>query len=123
MTKARYGRIVNITSVVAFTGNAGQVHYSSSNAGLVAFSKSLAQELGGGNITVNCVASGFIQTDMTDKLSDEVKATYIKNIPLGRFGDVADIANSVKFLMSEGADYIILLLLIIFVALIIHGYY
>ena len=106
MMGARYGRIVNITSVVGFTGNPGQVNYSSSKGGLVAFSKSLAQELGSRNITINCVAPGFIQTDMTDKLSDEVKAEYIKHIPLGKFGQVEDIANAVKFLVSDDAGYI-----------------
>jgi len=106
MTKNRFGRIVNITSVVAFTGNPGQVNYSSSKAGIVAFSKSLAKELGSRNITVNCVAPGFIETDMTDKLPDEVKAAYIKNIPLGRLGSCQEIANSVKFLISDEANYI-----------------
>jgi len=106
MMKARYGRIVNITSVVGFTGNPGQVNYASAKGGLVAFSKSLAQELGSRNITVNCIAPGFIQTDMTDKLSDELKAAYVKNIPLGKLGQVEDIANSVKFLVSDDAGYI-----------------
>lgn len=106
MTKARFGRIVNLTSVVGFMGNPGQVNYASSKAGLVAFSKSLARELGSRNITVNCVAPGFVQTDMTDKLSEEVKAAYIKNIPLGKLGSVEDIANSVKFLVSDDANYI-----------------
>jgi len=106
MTKNRFGRIVNITSVVAFTGNPGQVNYSSSKAGIVAFSKSLAKELGSRNITVNCVAPGFIETDMTEKLPDEVKAAYIKNIPLGRLGSAQEIANSVKFLVSDEANYI-----------------
>lgn len=106
MISVRFGRIINIASVVGFTGNAGQVNYSSSKAGLVAFSKSLAQEVGSRNITVNCIAPGFIQTDMTDKLSEEVKALYIKNIPLGRFGQVEDVANSVKFLASDEANYI-----------------
>ncbi|MCC2625158.1 MAG: fabG [Burkholderiales bacterium] len=106
MTSARYGRIVNITSVVGFTGNPGQANYSSSKAGMVAFSKSLAKEFGSRNITVNCVAPGFIATDMTDKLTDEQKAEYSKNIPLGRMGSAEDIANSVKFLVSDDASYI-----------------
>lgn len=106
MTKLRYGRIINITSVVGFTGNVGQVNYSSSKAGLVAFAKSLAKELGSRNITVNCVAPGFIQTDMTDKLDDAIRAEYIKSIPLGRFGMVEDIANATKFLVSDAANYI-----------------
>ncbi len=106
MTSARFGRIVNITSVVGFTGNPGQANYSSSKAGMVAFSKSLAKEFGSRNITVNCVAPGFIATDMTDKLTDEQKAEYSKNIPLGRMGSADDIANSVKFLVSDDANYI-----------------
>lgn len=106
MTAARFGRIVNITSVVGFTGNAGQVNYCSSKAGMVAFAKSLAKELGSRNITVNCVAPGFIATDMTAKLTDAQKNEYSKLIPLGRFGNVDDIANSVKFLVSDEASYI-----------------
>ncbi|MFN8769788.1 MAG: 3-oxoacyl-ACP reductase FabG [Neisseriaceae bacterium] len=106
MTKARFGRIINITSVVGFMGNPGQANYASSKAGLVAFSKSLAKEFGSRNITVNCVAPGFIATDMTDKLPEDVKENYIKNIPLGRLGNVEDIANSVKFLVSDDASYI-----------------
>ncbi len=106
MITAKFGRIINIASVVGFTGNAGQVNYSSSKSGLLGFSKSLAKEVGSRNITVNCVAPGFIQTDMTDKLTDEIKALYIKNIPLARFGKVEDIANSVKFLASDEANYI-----------------
>jgi 3-oxoacyl-[acyl-carrier protein] reductase len=106
MTSARYGRIVNITSLVGFTGNPGQANYCSSKAGMVAFSKSLAKEFGSRNITVNCVAPGFIATDMTDKLTDAQKAEYYKGIPLGRFGSTQDIANSVKFLISDEASYI-----------------
>lgn len=106
MTSARFGRIVNITSIVGFTGNPGQANYCSSKAGMVAFSKSLAKEFGSRNITVNCVAPGFIATDMTDKLTDEQKAEYSKNIPLGRMGSADDIANSVKFLVSDEANYI-----------------
>jgi 3-oxoacyl-[acyl-carrier protein] reductase len=106
MTKARFGRIVNISSVVGFMGNPGQVNYSSSKAGVVAFSKSLAKELGSRNITANCVAPGFIETDMTKKLSEEVKAGYLKNIPLGRLGSVDDIANAVKFLVGDEGGYI-----------------
>lgn len=106
MTKARFGRIVNISSVVGFMGNPGQVNYSSSKAAVVAFSKSLAKELGSRNITVNCVAPGFIQTDMTDALTDDVKAAYLQNVPLNRFGSVDDIANSVKFLVGDEGGYI-----------------
>lgn len=106
MTSARFGRIVNITSVVGFTGNPGQVNYCSSKAGADAFSKSLAKEFGSRNITVNCVAPGFVATDMTDKLTDTQRTEYFKNIPLGRFGSVEDIAASVKFLVSDDASYI-----------------
>lgn len=106
MTKNRFGRIVNITSVVGFMGNPGQINYASAKAGMVAFSKSLAKELGSRNITVNCVAPGFVVSDMTDKLPDEVKEGYLKNIPLGRFADPQEIANSVNFLVSDNANYI-----------------
>lgn len=106
MTKLRFGRIINITSVAGFMGNPGQVNYASSKAGMVAFSKSLAKELGSRNITVNCVAPGFIQTDMTAKLAEKTKHEYINDIPLARFGQPEDIANSVKFLASEDANYI-----------------
>ena len=106
MIKARFGRIVNISSVVGFMGNPGQVNYASSKAAVVAFSKSLAKELGSRNITVNCVAPGFIQTDMTDLLTDEVKATYLQNVPLNRFGSANDVANSVKFLVGDEGGYI-----------------
>lgn len=106
MTKLRFGRIVNITSVAGFMGNPGQVNYASSKAGMVAFSKSLAKELGSRNITVNCVAPGVIQTDMTDKLVEKTKHEYLNDIPLARFGQPEDIANSVNFLASEDANYI-----------------
>jgi 3-oxoacyl-[acyl-carrier protein] reductase len=106
MTKARFGRIVNISSVVGFMGNPGQVNYSSSKAGVVAFSKSLAKELGSRNITVNCVAPGFIETDMTELLTDDVKSAYLQNVPLNRFGSVDDVANSVKFLVEDSGGYI-----------------
>jgi 3-oxoacyl-[acyl-carrier protein] reductase len=106
MTKQRFGRIVNISSVVGFMGNPGQVNYSSSKAAVVAFSKSLAKELGSRNITVNCVAPGFIRTDMTDTLSEEVINNYLKNIPLNRLGNVEDVANAVKFLVEDTGNYI-----------------
>lgn len=106
MTKQRFGRIVNISSIIGFIGNPGQVNYASSKAAVVAFSKSLAKELGSRNITVNCVAPGFIQTDMTDKLSEEVISNYLKNIPLNRLGSVDDIANAVKFLVEDTGGYI-----------------
>jgi 3-oxoacyl-[acyl-carrier protein] reductase len=106
MMKVHFGRIINISSVVGFMGTPGQANYCSSKAGVVAFSKSLAKEVGSRNITVNCIAPGFIDTDMTDKLSAELKTEYLKNIPLSRFGSVDDIANSVKFLASDDASYI-----------------
>jgi len=106
MTKAKFGRIINIASVVGFMGNPGQANYSAAKGGMIALTKSLAKEFGSRNITANCVAPGFIQTDMTDKLPADVQEAYIKNIPLGRFGEVNDIANAVKFLASDAAAYI-----------------
>lgn len=106
MTKARFGRIINISSVVGFMGNPGQVNYASSKAAVIAFSKSLAKEVGSRNITVNCIAPGFIETDMTEHLADNAKAAYLQNIPLNRFGKVEDIANSVQFLVGDGGNYI-----------------
>lgn len=106
MTKVKFGRIINVTSVVGFMGNPGQINYSAAKGGMIAMTKSLAKEFGSRNITANCVAPGFIQTDMTDKLPTELKEAYIKNIPLGRFGQVADIANAVKYLASDEAGYI-----------------
>lgn len=106
MTKARQGKIINIASVVGSTGNAGQSNYASAKAGLVGFSKSLAQEVASRNITVNVVAPGFIQTDMTDALSDQQKESLMQNIPLGRLGQPQDVADAVVFLATSGADYI-----------------
>ena len=106
MTKAKFGRIINVASVVGFMGNAGQVNYSAAKGGMIAMTKSLAKEFGSRNITANCVAPGFIQTDMTDKLAEDVRDAYIKNIPLGRFGQVEDIANAVKYLASDEAGYV-----------------
>ena len=106
MTKARFGRIINITSVIGFIGNMGQTNYAAAKGGMIAFTKSMAKEFGSRNITSNCVAPGFIQTDMTDKLSDEVKAMYLSGIPLGRLGDPVEVANAVKFLASDEASYI-----------------
>lgn len=106
MTKARFGRIINVASVVGFMGNAGQVNYSAAKGGMIAMTKSLAKEFGSRNVTANCVAPGFIQTDMTEKLSEDVRNSYIQNIPLGRFGDVLDIANAVKYLASDEAGYV-----------------
>jgi 3-oxoacyl-[acyl-carrier protein] reductase len=106
MMKARAGRIVNITSVVGFTGNPGQANYAAAKAGIVGFSKSLAREVGSRNITVNCVAPGFIETDMTRSLAEEQVKKLVENVPLGRLGRVDDIAAAVSFLCSPGAAYI-----------------
>jgi 3-oxoacyl-[acyl-carrier protein] reductase len=95
MMKARSGRIVNITSVVGFTGNAGQTNYAAAKAGMVGFSKSLAREVGSRNITVNCVAPGFIETDMTRSLAEDQVKKLVENVPLGRLGKVEDIAQAV----------------------------
>jgi len=106
MMKERWGRIVNISSVVARSGNAGQANYSASKAGLIGLTKSLAQEMGSRGITVNAVAPGFIETDMTAGLSDELKTKVLANIPLGRFGAVEDVAAAVEFLCGDRASYI-----------------
>ncbi|WPM32164.1 3-oxoacyl-[acyl-carrier-protein] reductase [Hydrogenobacter sp. T-2] len=106
MLKKRWGRIVNISSVVGFTGNIGQVNYSSTKSALIGFTKSLAKELASRNITVNAVAPGFIETDMTSVLNDELKQAYLKSIPLGRFGKPEDVAGAVVFLCSDYASYI-----------------
>jgi 3-oxoacyl-[acyl-carrier protein] reductase len=106
MMKARAGRIINITSVVGAMGNAGQTNYAAAKAGMIGFSKSLAREIGSRNITVNCVAPGFIDTDMTRELSDEQRAALVGQIPLARLGNVADIAGTVAFLASPAAAYI-----------------
>jgi 3-oxoacyl-[acyl-carrier protein] reductase len=106
MMKARAGRIVNITSVVGFTGNAGQANYAAAKAGIVGFSKSLAREIGSRNVTVNCVAPGFIETDMTKALAAEQVAKLVENVPLGRLGKVDDVAAAVLFLCSPQASYI-----------------
>jgi 3-oxoacyl-[acyl-carrier protein] reductase len=106
MAKARGGRIVNIGSVVGLTGNAGQANYAASKAGLIGLSKSLAQELAGRGVTVNTIAPGFIDTDMTAVLTAEVKDAMLKQIPLARFGTPEDIAQAVAFLCSDAGSYI-----------------
>ena len=106
MIKNRWGRIINITSIVGHTGNLGQANYAASKAGIVAFSKSLAIEYAKKNININCVSPGFIKTDMTDKISEEFKKILISKIPSGDLGTGEDVSNCVAFLASELADYI-----------------
>ncbi len=106
MMKERWGRIINISSVVAETGNPGQANYVASKAGLIGLTKSLAQEMASRNITVNAVAPGFIDTDMTAGLSAELKDMMLGHIPLKRFGKAEDVAAAVRFLASDDAGYI-----------------
>ena len=106
MLKERWGRIINIVSLVGQAGNAGQVNYVASKAGLIGVTKSLAQELGSRTITVNAVAPGFIETDMTAGLKDELKEKMRQQVPLGRFGKAEDVAAAVRFLASDEAGYI-----------------
>lgn len=106
MMKARFGRIVNITSVVGYSGNAGQANYCAAKAGVAGMSRSLARELGSRNITVNCVAPGFIATDMTHALDDKQKEAMLSSVPLGRAGTPEDIAGAVSFLVSPAAAYV-----------------
>lgn len=106
MTKARKGRIINITSVVGVTGNAGQCNYAAAKAGVIGFTKSMAREVAGRNVTVNAVAPGFIDTDMTRALPEEHKKALAAQIPMGRLGTVEDIAHAVAFLASAAAGYI-----------------
>lgn len=106
MLKERHGRIINIGSVVGAIGNPGQAHYAAAKAGLEGFSRSLARELGSRNITVNTVAPGFIDTDMTRSLSEAQRAAYLAQVPLGRFGSVDEVAQAVLFLAGDQAAYI-----------------
>ncbi len=106
MMRQRYGRIVNITSVVGVSGNAGQANYAAAKAGVAGLTRSLARELGARNITVNCVAPGFIQTDMTDGLPEAAKAALLASIPIGRLGAADEVAHAVAFLASPLAGYI-----------------
>ena len=106
MLKERWGRIINISSIVAESGNPGQANYVASKAGLIGLTKSLAQEIGSRNITVNAITPGFIETDMTAGLPEERKSAMLAQIPLRRFGKPADVAAAVRFLASEEASYI-----------------
>lgn len=106
MMSKRYGKIINITSVVGITGNPGQSNYVASKAGVIGFTKAVAKELASRSININAVAPGFIETEMTDKLPEEVKAKYLDSIPLKRFGSGNSIANAVMFLASDNSDYI-----------------
>jgi len=106
MIKQKYGKIVNIASVVGLIGNAGQANYAASKAGVIGFTKSMAKELASRNITVNAIAPGFIETEMTAKLNEAQREALMKNIPMGRLGAPEDIAKAVGFLCSENSDYI-----------------
>lgn len=106
MMKARYGRIINISSVVGSTGNAGQANYAAAKAGMVGFAKSMAKEVGSRGITVNTIAPGFIDTDMTKELSEDIKKSLMASIALGRLGQPEEIAHAVSFLASDQASYI-----------------
>ena len=106
MMKARYGRIINISSVVGSMGNMGQANYAAAKAGIAGFTKSLAREVGSRNITVNCVAPGFIDTDMTRSLPNEHQQSLIQHVPLGRLGRPEEVAVAVAFLASSSASYI-----------------
>jgi len=106
MLRERYGRIISITSVVGQTGNAGQSAYAASKAGIIGFTRAMARELGSRGVTVNAVAPGYIDTEMTEKLPEELKQEFLRSIPLGRFGSGADVAAVVSFLASPAAGYI-----------------
>ncbi len=106
MMRQKYGRIINITSVAGVTGNAGQTNYSASKAGMIGFTMAMAKEYGNRNITVNAIAPGFIPTDLTNALPQDIKDQMLKLTPLGRFGSVEDVANTVAFFASDAASYI-----------------
>ncbi len=106
MVKARYGRIVNVTSVVGRAGNPGQANYAAAKAGVEGMTRSLARELASRNVTINCVAPGFIDTDMTRALSDDARTVLLEQVPLKRLGTPANVASAVLFLLGDGADYI-----------------
>lgn len=106
MIKARYGRIVNIGSVVALSGNPGQANYAAAKAGMIGFTRALAKEVGSRGVTVNCVAPGFIQTDMTQALGEEQRRKLLEQVPLGRFGLAEEVAGVVEFMVSAAASYI-----------------
>jgi 3-oxoacyl-[acyl-carrier protein] reductase len=106
MMKARYGRIVNVSSVAGVAGNAGQANYAAAKAGLIGFTKTVAREMASRNITCNAVAPGFVPTDLTNALLKQMEETILKQIPLGRFGTVEDVANTIAFLVSDDASYI-----------------
>jgi 3-oxoacyl-[acyl-carrier protein] reductase len=106
MLKQKTGKIINISSIIGLTGNIGQANYAASKAGLIGMTKSIARELSSRGITANCIAPGYVETEMTNKLADEVKSSLNEQIPLGRIGSVEDIAYAVAFLASDEASYI-----------------
>jgi len=106
MMRKKWGRIINISSIIGLIGNPGQANYAASKAGIIGFTKSVAKEIGKKGITCNAIAPGFIVSDMTQSLSDELKSKYLQGVPVGRFGEAIDVANAVMFLASEYAEYI-----------------